>query len=269
MKKNTSYGILEQARQAGLAKPSAGMTVPEGYFADFAERMSSQLPERPEAECVQAPPAVADKSLWQKVRPYVYMAAMFAGIWLMLQMFAMLGGQNRIGDIGDSKVLAEAMGDDDFVFDYFSAISILMKSSTRWLWLKSHFPKRWSSTTVSCMNQATALRKNYKSMIRLIGILSLAVISWMSMAADAQNNQCANRQRYLSEVRDHKHEFLARELAIPQENRREFFELYDAMENELMVLDTETRQLERDMRRDTTPATCNSKVLSLLSIHRN
>ncbi len=31
-----------------------------------------------------------------------------------------------------------------------------------------------------------------------------------------------------------------------------FFELYDAMENELMVLDTETRQLERDMRRDTT-----------------
>ena len=102
------------------------------------------------------------------------------------------------------------------------------------------------------MNQATALRKNYKSMIRLIGILSLAVISWMSMAADAQNNQCANRQRYLSEVRDHKHEFLARELAIPQENRREFFELYDARENELMVLDTETRQLERDMRRDTT-----------------
>ena len=63
MKKNTSYGILEQARQAGLAKPSAGMTVPEGYFADFAERMSSQLPERPEAECVQAPPAVADLSL--------------------------------------------------------------------------------------------------------------------------------------------------------------------------------------------------------------
>lgn len=119
MKKNTSYGILEQARQAGLAKPSAGMTVPEGYFADFAERMSAQLPERPEAECVQAPPTVADKSLWQKVRPYVYMAAMFAGIWLMLQMFAMLGGQNRIGDIGDSKVLAEAMGDDDFVFDYF------------------------------------------------------------------------------------------------------------------------------------------------------
>lgn len=49
----------------------------------------------------------------------MYMAAMFAGIWLMLQMFAMLGGQNRIGDIGDSKVLAEAMGDDDFVFDYF------------------------------------------------------------------------------------------------------------------------------------------------------
>ena len=100
MKKNTSYGILEQARQAGLAKPSAGMTVPEGYFADFAERMSSQLPERPEAECVQAPPAVADKSLWQKVRPYVYMAALIAGMLLMLLLFVMLGGDDRDGGGG-------------------------------------------------------------------------------------------------------------------------------------------------------------------------
>ena len=112
--------ILEEVREKGFAKPSAGLKVPDGYFESFCERMEAALPARPELE---SPEAVAEAqrphTLWQKVRPYVYMAAMFAGIWLMLQMFAMLGGQNRIGDIGDSKVLAEAMGDDDFVFDYF------------------------------------------------------------------------------------------------------------------------------------------------------
>ncbi len=52
-----------------------GMTVPEGYFADFAARMEAAIPERRVAE----PPVV--RSTWQKIRPYVYMAAMFAGIW--------------------------------------------------------------------------------------------------------------------------------------------------------------------------------------------
>ena len=57
---------------------SDGMTVPDGYFADFAERMAGQLPQRPElaAMNVVAPPA----SLWGKLRPYVSMAAMFAGV---------------------------------------------------------------------------------------------------------------------------------------------------------------------------------------------
>ena len=93
-----------------------GMTVPEGFFDDFAKHMEESLPYRAEAEETRVVPR---RTVWNRIRPYVYMAAMFAGIWLMLQMFAMLGGQNRIGDIGDSKVLAEAMGDDDFVFDYF------------------------------------------------------------------------------------------------------------------------------------------------------
>lgn len=56
-------------------------TVPEGYFKSFKDRMVSSLPEYPEK------PRPKDISLWHRVRPYIYLAAMFAGIWCMMQIF--------------------------------------------------------------------------------------------------------------------------------------------------------------------------------------
>lgn len=66
--------ILEQVGR------NTGYKVPEGYFEQFTARMTEQLPERdlPKPEVV---------TTWHKLRPYLYMAAMFAGIWLMLQVF--------------------------------------------------------------------------------------------------------------------------------------------------------------------------------------
>lgn len=66
--------ILEQVGR------KTGYKVPEGYFENFTARMTEQLPERelPKPEIITP---------WQKFRPYIYMAAMFAGIWLMLQVF--------------------------------------------------------------------------------------------------------------------------------------------------------------------------------------
>ena len=57
-----------------------GMKVPENYFADFTEKMVESLPEREF-------PMPEQPTLWLRVRPWVYMAAMFAGVWLMLKMF--------------------------------------------------------------------------------------------------------------------------------------------------------------------------------------
>lgn len=57
-----------------------GMKVPGNYFADFTEKMVESLPER-------EIPLPEQPTLWLRVRPWVYMAAMFAGIWLMLKMF--------------------------------------------------------------------------------------------------------------------------------------------------------------------------------------
>lgn len=86
-----------------------GMTVPEGYFDDFAARMSEQLPVK------QPAPATADKSLWFKIRPYVYLAAMFAGIWCMLNLFKVIGSQSTDLSVDNNPVIARALSNDNFV----------------------------------------------------------------------------------------------------------------------------------------------------------
>ena len=63
----------------------SGMKVPEGYFADFASRMAKELPTQ-DFENEQSP-KVLPRSRWQQMRPYIYLAAMFMGIWCMMKMF--------------------------------------------------------------------------------------------------------------------------------------------------------------------------------------
>lgn len=61
--------------------------VPEGYFESFKKNLMSSLPEYPEA----AKPKQLSK--WQRIKPYVYLAAMFAGIWCMMQIFHNMSNQ--------------------------------------------------------------------------------------------------------------------------------------------------------------------------------
>ncbi|MCH4154676.1 MAG: hypothetical protein LKF31_00030 [Muribaculaceae bacterium] len=70
-----------------LGKDS-GFKVPENYFSDFASKMAESLPE-------QEITAVPKPTMWHRVRTYVYMAAMFAGIWCMMKMFNNLSGSQN------------------------------------------------------------------------------------------------------------------------------------------------------------------------------
>lgn len=56
-------------------------TVPEGYFRSLKSNVMEALPEYPEK------PVEKRLSAWQRLRPYIYLAAMFAGIWCMMQIF--------------------------------------------------------------------------------------------------------------------------------------------------------------------------------------
>ena len=51
----------------------AGYKVPEGYFADFTSKMMEALPEK-KIEEHRKP------TRWMRIRPFVYMAAMFGGV---------------------------------------------------------------------------------------------------------------------------------------------------------------------------------------------
>ena len=93
-----------------------GMTVPPGFFEEFAVRMEASLPERPEAE--HPATIIPHKTVWGRIRPYVYMAAMFGGIWCMLKMFTLMTSGNVDLSIDNNRVITEALGDDNFVYDY-------------------------------------------------------------------------------------------------------------------------------------------------------
>ena len=67
-----------------------GMRVPDGFFESTFEKIQAELPPYPEA------PKPMKLSPWHRIRPYVYLAAMFAGIWLMMNIFHRVSDTGRI-----------------------------------------------------------------------------------------------------------------------------------------------------------------------------
>ena len=85
-----------------------GFKVPEGYFENFARQMAENLPDR---EFKKEP----RPTRWMRLRPFVYMAAMFAGVWLMMQIFSDMKNASR-HDVFNPEI-ARALSDDKFVDD--------------------------------------------------------------------------------------------------------------------------------------------------------
>lgn len=54
----------------------------------------------------------------------------------------------------------------------------------------------------------------------------------------------SDRQRWPSELRTYKHDYLVKELDLTKDQQREFFPLYDKMEDEVERISSETRALE-------------------------
>lgn len=64
-------------RKAGLENP---FQVPDGYFEQLTSKIMERLPEKEPAGVPERQP-----SLWDKVKPLIYMAAMFAGAALIIR----------------------------------------------------------------------------------------------------------------------------------------------------------------------------------------
>ena len=65
-------------KELGMENP---FRVPEDYFEGFTSQLMSRLPEKEKSDVFRTP------TTWEKIRPWVYMAAMFVGIWLMMKIF--------------------------------------------------------------------------------------------------------------------------------------------------------------------------------------
>ena len=91
----------------------SGMKVPEGYFAELEQNIMNSLPPYPKQR--KAP----DLSPWQRVRPFVYLAAMFCGIWLMMKVFHVATQPISMNLENPPQALVELIdGDLDFDVNY-------------------------------------------------------------------------------------------------------------------------------------------------------
>lgn len=91
-----------------------GFRLPEGSLEALYIKVSESLPERK----VRVAPKL---SMWQRVKPYVYMAAMFAGIWCTMKMFHMMSSPEISLD-NPPALVAEAITELPS-YDYTTSIS--------------------------------------------------------------------------------------------------------------------------------------------------
>ena len=89
-------------RKAGTGNP---FRVPEHYFDNFTEELMGKLPEK-------APlPFSTEPTLWERIKPWVYMAAMFCGIMLSVRIFV---GEPQKEEFSISHAEAEMLPDEEW-----------------------------------------------------------------------------------------------------------------------------------------------------------
>ncbi len=88
----------------------SGFKVPENYFEDFNKKMVAMLPD------VEITPVDIKPTMWQRLKPLAYLAAMFAGVWCMMSVFSHLTASS---DINNVRAVAEKLQDDKSNVDEF------------------------------------------------------------------------------------------------------------------------------------------------------
>jgi hypothetical protein len=75
---------------------------------------------------VEITPVDVKPTMWQRVRPLVYMAAMFAGVWCMMQVFSNFVASDNLDSV---RAVAEKLQDeenlDDFIMSGVSDYDII------------------------------------------------------------------------------------------------------------------------------------------------
>ena len=89
-------------RKVGTGNP---FRVPDQYFEDFTQELMNKLPEK---EPMTSMPEI---TLWQRVKPWIYMTAMFCGIMLSVKIFVGNPSKDEFPVISQTEV--ENLPDED------------------------------------------------------------------------------------------------------------------------------------------------------------
>jgi len=89
-------------RKVGTGNP---FRVPDQYFEDFTQELMNKLPEK---EPMTSMPEI---TLWQRVKPWIYMTAMFCGIMLSVKIFVGNPSKDEFPAISQTEV--ENLPDED------------------------------------------------------------------------------------------------------------------------------------------------------------
>ncbi len=79
--------------------------------------------------------------------------------------------------------------------------------------------------------------------MKKLSILILLLIGTACLSANAQNPD-RNREQWLNEMRELKHDFLARQLRLSADQREKFFDIYDRMDEEMNRVQAEAKAAE-------------------------
>ena len=90
-------------RKAGTSNP---FRVPDHYFENFTQELMNKLPEK------DPMPLMSEPTLWERVKPWLYMTAMVCGIMLSVKVFVGEPPKDEFPAISQTEV--ERLPDEDW-----------------------------------------------------------------------------------------------------------------------------------------------------------
>lgn len=72
----------------------------------------------------------------------------------------------------------------------------------------------------------------------------------LPLSVDAQRKSDQNRSEWLKEMRQYKNDFIAKKLALTDEQKEKFIPLYNSMDNDIRKVQKETEQLYHQTRKN-------------------
>ena len=81
--------------------------VPEGYFENFTSELMNRLPEKEKLAFEQKEP-----TMWERVKPWAYMAAMFVGAALIIRVASSDHKPAAVDEVAVTEVDTEVVSDE-------------------------------------------------------------------------------------------------------------------------------------------------------------